>query len=309
MAKKPLKNISSSVRARLTTRAKEKNEDVQSMFIRYGVERFLYRLSVSEPKDRFLLKGAALFSLWFDAPHRPTKDLDLLGFGSSDISDLEDTIKSICEIKVDDGLEFLTDTVTGGLIREEEKYQGVRVKFIAKLGQARITLQVDVGFGDAVTPHPMVAEFPTLLDFPAPRLRVYPKETVVAEKFEAMVKLGEANGRMKDFWDVNYLLEEFEFDGQVLRSALRATFESRGSTFPTVLPVALGDEFAANPMVLARWTAFISRNRIERSKILSEVIAELRKFFGPIIEIEEMKKPFLLHWNKYRAWTETDVGL
>jgi predicted nucleotidyltransferase component of viral defense system len=189
MAKKEIKDIPSSVRARLTARAKEKGEDVQSIFIRYGVERFLYRLSVSAHKDRFLLKGAALFSLWFNTPHRPTKDLDLLGFGSNDISAVEDAIKSICEIKIDDGLELLTETVGGELIREEDVYQGVRVKFLAKLGQAKITLQVDVGFGDAVTPKPMAAEFPTLLDFPAPRLMVYPKETVVAEKFEAMVKL------------------------------------------------------------------------------------------------------------------------
>ncbi|MEQ1924198.1 MAG: nucleotidyl transferase AbiEii/AbiGii toxin family protein, partial [Pyrinomonadaceae bacterium] len=266
MVKKETKDIASSVKARLTALAKKRGEDVQSILVRYGVERFLYRLSVSEHKDRFLLKGAALFSLWFDAPHRPTKDLDLLGFGPSDIPSMEDTIKSICRVKTEDGMEFLTDSVRSELIRGEEAYQGVRIKLTAKLGQARIPLQVDVGFGDAVTPKPEVADFPTLLDLPAPSLKVYPKETVVAEKFAAMVRFGEANGRMKDFWDVNYLLEEFEFDGELLQRALRATFENRQTPFPTVLPIALQDEFGENPLVAARWKAFINRNRIDRSK-------------------------------------------
>lgn len=304
MAKKETKDMGASVKARLTGIAKQRGEDVQSVLVRYGVERFLYRLSESEYKDRFLLKGAALFSLWFDAPHRPTKDLDLLGFGPSDIPTLEDTIKSICGVKTEDGLEFLANTVSGELIREEEAYQGVRIKFIAMLGRARIPLQVDVGFGDAVTPKPEAADFPTLLDFPSPRLKVYPKETVVAEKFEAMVKFGEANGRMKDFWDVNYLLEEFEFDGKLIQSALSATFENRETSFPTVLPIALKNEFAQNSMIAARWNAFIARNRIERSTDLSKIVRQLRAFFGPIIESNEEKTRFSMTWYKGRGWRQ-----
>lgn len=304
MVKKEIKDIPSSVKARLTTKAKEQHEEVQSVLVRYGIERFLYRLSVSEYKDQFLLKGAALFSLWFDEPHRPTKDLDLLGFGPNDIPALEETIKSICRIKTEeDGLEFPADTVRGERIREEEAYQGVRVKFTALLGRARLPLQVDIGFGDAVTPKPETAEFPTLLDFPAPNLRVYPKETVIAEKFEAMVKLGEANGRMKDFWDLSYLIEEFEFEGELLQSALRATFENRRSHFPNELPVALTDDFAANAMVLARWTAFIKRNRIERSKDLSVIVQQLRGFFGPIIESARGRNRFSMSWSKATGWS------
>ena len=302
MAKKETKDIASSVKARLTSLAKERGEDVQSVLVRYGVERFLYRLSVSEYNDRFLLKGAALFSLWFDAPHRPTKDLDLLGFGPSDIPSMEDTIKSICRIETEDGLEFLTDTVRGEPIREKEAYQGVRIKFTAKLGQARIPLQVDVGFGDAVTPKPEIADFPTLLDLPAPRLMVYPKETVVAEKFAAMVRFGEANGRMKDFWDVNYLIEEFEFEGELLQQALRATFENRNIPFPTALPIALRDEFAENPMIVARWNAFINRNRIERSRDLSQVIGQLRLFLKPIVHAEAAMQLLTSNWKPGRAW-------
>lgn len=303
MAKKT-KDVAASVKARLTAKAKERGEDVQSILVRYGVERFLYRIGVSEHKDKFLLKGAALFSLWFDAPHRPTKDLDLLGFGPSDIPTLEDTIKSICRVKAEDGLEFLADTVRGERIREEEAYQGVRIKVTAKLGQARLPLQVDVGFGDAVTPRPEVADFPTLLDFPAPRLKVYPKETVVSEKFEAMVRFGKANGPMKDFWDVNYLLEEFEFDGALLQSALRATFENRQTPFPTVLPIALKNEFAKNAMVAARWNAFINRNRIERSNDLSEIVQQLRAFLEPIIEAKPGKNLFSIIWKPARrGWS------
>lgn len=298
MAKKEVKDVAASVRARLTTRAKERGEDVQSVLVRYAVERFLYRLGVSQQASRFLLKGAALFSLWFDAPHRPTKDLDLLGFGQNDIQTLEETIASICQIESEDGLEFLADTVHGEPIREEEVYGGVRIKFVARLGQARIRLQVDVGFGDAVTPDAEMADFPTLLDFPAPRLKVYPKETVMAEKFNAMVKLGEANGRMKDFWDVNYLLDEFEFDGTLIQSALRATFENRQTPFPTALPIALKDEFATNPMVLARWKAFVTRNRIDRSNDLSVIVQQLRLFFEPIIESERGRDRFSMTWKK-----------
>ncbi|MBK8467524.1 MAG: nucleotidyl transferase AbiEii/AbiGii toxin family protein [Chloracidobacterium sp.] len=303
MVKKEIKDIASSVKARLTARAKEQREDVQSVLVRYGVERFLYRLSISPHKDRFLLKGAALFSLWFDAPHRPTKDLDLLGFGSNDIYTLEDKIRSICKVQTEDGLEFLTETVRGEQIRKEEAYQGVRIKFVAKLGQARIPLQVDVGFGDVVTPEPRIADFPTLLEFPAPRLKVYPKETVVAEKFEAMVKLGEANGRLKDFWDLNYMIAEFEFDGELLQSALRATFENRQSPFPTALPIALRDEFAENAVVVARWRAFINRNRIERSKDPSDIIRHVRAFLEPIIKAEVAKNLFSMSWQPGRGWS------
>lgn len=302
MAKKETKDMGASVKARLTGIAKEHGEDVQSVLMRYGAERFLYRLSISEHRNRFLLKGAALFSLWFDAPHRPTKDLDLLGYGPSDIPSLEDIVRSICGVKTEDGLEFLANTVSGELIREEEAYQGVRIKFIAMLGRARIPLQVDIGFGDTVTPKAKAADFPTLLDFPSPRLKVYPKETVVAEKFEAMVKFGEANGRMKDFWDVNYLLEECEFDGKLVQAALSATFENRQTSFPTVLPIALKNEFAENSLIATRWNAFITRNRIERSVDLTKILRQLRAFFGPIIESKEEKNRFSMTWHKGRGW-------
>jgi predicted nucleotidyltransferase component of viral defense system len=161
--------------------------------MRFASERFLYRISLSEYKDKFLLKGAALFAFWFNQPHRPTKDLDLLGSGANDIPTLENIVRKICAIDGEDGLQFLIDSVKGRKIREEEVYQGVRLTFLAILERARIPVQVDVGFGDAVTPKAKKETLPTILDLPAPKIKIYPKETVIAEKFEAMVKLGIGN--------------------------------------------------------------------------------------------------------------------
>lgn len=297
-----VKDIAASVFARLKAQAQKQGEDVQSVLTRYCVERFLYRLSISAHKERFLLKGAALFSLWFDQPHRPTKDVDLLGYGANDIPTLETVIREICKTTFDDGLLFDTNSVHGGLIREEEAYQGVRLKFVAMIGKVKIPLQVDIGFGDAVTPGAEIAEFPTLLDFPSPQLKVYPKETVVAEKFEAMVRFGMANGRMKDFWDVNFMIEEFDFDGRILQEAIRATFRTRQTSFPTDLPVALRDEFAKDGFVAGRWSGFISRNRIERSTELDKIIERLRSFLAPVIEAESKGDSFIKKWQGGRNW-------
>lgn len=226
-------NAAASIKAKLTNQAREKGEELQNLLMRFAVERFLYRLSISEHKEAFLLKGAALFAFWFDEPHRPTKDLDLLGSGAGDIPTLEKTVREICRIDGEDGLQFLADSVKGEKIREEAFYGGVRVTLTAMLERARIPVQVDVGFGDAVTPQAVKEILPTILDLlPAPRVKVYPKETVVAEKFEAMVKFGIANSRMKDFWDINYLIREFDFDGALLQKAIRATFPSRQTPFP-----------------------------------------------------------------------------
>ncbi len=295
---KETKDLAASVRKRLRNYANERGEDFNSVLTRYGVERFLYRLSVSALRDRFLLKGAALFSLWFDQPHRPTKDVDLLGYGSTEIPAIEQSIREICVIGSEDGLEFLPETVKGEVIREDLPYQGVRVKFKAKLGNAEIRLQVDIGAGDAVTPAPVEAEFPTILNLPAPKLKVYPKETVVAEKFEAMVRFGLANGRMKDFWDLRYMIAEFEFDGATLQSAIRATFERRETPLPEDLPVALTDQFANDPMVISRWTGFIRRDRIDQFTELGETVEELRNFFEPIITAGARVESLSEKWTK-----------
>ena len=231
------KNIGASVRSKLTNQFKKTGENLQTLFVRYANERFLYRLSQTEHRTKFLVKGATVFAFWFNKPHRPTKDLDLLGYGKNEIPEIENIVREICAVKEDDGLEFLTETIKGSLIREDQEYQGVRITITVMLERARIPVQIDFGFGDAVTPEAEEVELNTILDFPAPRIRIYPKETVVAEKFEALVTLGLGNGRMKDFWDLNYLIKHLEFDGKLLQNAIRNTFINRQTELPQELPV------------------------------------------------------------------------
>ncbi len=296
------KNIAASVRSKLTNQFKMTGENLQTLFVRYANERFLYRLSQTEHRTKFLVKGATVFAFWFDQPHRPTKDLDLLGYGKNEIPELEHIVREICAIREDDGLKFLTETIKGSLIREDHEYQGVRITITVMLERARIPVQIDVGFGDAVTPEAKEVELNTILDFPAPRVRIYPKETVVAEKFEAMVTLGLGNGRMKDFWDLNYLIKHIEFEGNILQNAIRNTFANRQSKLPQELPVALTDDFAANELKLSLWSGFIRRNNIKTEIDFAEVIKHLRKFFAPLIKAEAINSEFDQTWSPQRGW-------
>lgn len=212
MTKSP-KDIGASVRARLLRLARERGEDFQLVLTRYANERLLYRLATSGHASRFVLKGAALFTIWTGEPHRATRDVDLLGFGDPSEDHLRAVFADILAVEVDDdGVRFDESTLDVGPIREEQDYGGVRVVLIAQVTNAKVRLQVDVGFGDAITPDAMNVDFPPLLDFPAPNLRAYPRETVVAEKLEAMVKLGQANSRMKDFYDLAVLSQTFAFE-------------------------------------------------------------------------------------------------
>ncbi len=209
--------LAASVHARLLARAKERGDDFNLILTRYAVERFLYRLSVSPARDRYWLKGALLFDLWFGVPHRPTRDADFLGFGPADAGTLRDAIREVCSNKVADGMVFDPDSLVIEEIREAARYGGLRAKLVGRLGNARCPIQLDVGFGDAVTPGAEDAEYPTLLDgLPAPRLRVYPRATVVAEKLEAVVSLGMANSRMKDYFDLFALVTEGVLEAQLV---------------------------------------------------------------------------------------------
>src|SRR5205085_11881243 len=250
---------------------------------RYARERLLYRLSTSDYRERFVLKGALLCSYWAGAPHRPTRDLDLLGRGEPDVALLDDGFRDLCRVEAEpDGLTFLEESVRGEKIKEEEEYEGVRLRLTATLGNARIPLQVDVGFGDAVVPPPEEVTFPTLLGMPAPRLRAYRRETVVAEKFEAMVKLGMLNSRMKDFYDVWELSWRFDFEGGVLSAAIRATFERRGTPVPAETPLALTPTFCDDAQKRAQWDGFLRKSRIDAAgKTLGEVAESVRDFVMP----------------------------
>lgn len=270
------RNVAASIRARLKLYADAHQQDFNLTLTRYGLERLLYRLSISPHANRYLLKGALLFALWFDQPHRPTRDADLLGFGPDDVESAVLAFREICQIEVDDGLAFDPASVKGSTIRKEAGYGGVRVDLLATLDGARIALQVDVGFGDAVTPAPEEVHYPVLLpDLPAPQLRAYPKYTVVAEKFHAVCLLGMANTRMKDYFDLWVLLTEGVLDPQELRRAVAATFHRRQLALPNSIPSGLSDVFAQDAAKQKQWAAFLKKNRLQTLD-LAEVVGVLR---------------------------------
>jgi hypothetical protein len=273
------RNLAASVRVRLKQHSDATKQDFNLTLTHYGLERLLYRMSVSEYASNFLLKGALLFTLWYDLPHRPTRDADLLGFGPDDIDTAVTTFRNICQIPGEDGVVFDPTTVKGSVIRKEAGYGGVRIDIQAKLDGARIALQVDIGFGDAVTPAPQAISYPVLLDdFPAPQLRAYPKYTVVAEKFHAVCLLGMINTRMKDYFDLWVLLDDSTLDQAEIRRAIEATFERRKLPMPTAVPVGFADVFAADAAKQTQWNAFLKKNRLEAIALADMVDALRGKF-------------------------------
>ena len=304
MTREQHKNTAASIRARLLSLAQSKGEDYQRMLGRYAIERFLYRLGRSPYRDKFALKGATLFTLWTGHTHRPTKDLDLLGRGlSSTIGEVETTIRAICEIQDEDGIVFDSGSVEGTRIKEDDEYDGVRIKLLADLAGARIPMQIDIGFGDAVYPEPELASFPVLLPMEAPLIRAYPREASIAEKFQAMVVLDIRNSRMKDFYDIWFIANTWTFDMASLRTAILASFERRGSTIPTEVPFALTDDFLNDPRKTQQWGAFVNRlNPGEQAPSLKEVGAVLRAFLLPCISSGSPTKPDTLSWTPNQGW-------
>jgi Nucleotidyl transferase AbiEii toxin, Type IV TA system len=276
------RNLAASIRARLKQHADATKQEFNLTLTHYGLERLLYRLSISDHAPNFLLKGALLFSLWFDQPHRPTRDADLLGFGSDDIASVVASFREICQISVEDGIAFDPNSVKGALIRKETGYGGVRIDLLGHLENARIPLQVDIGFGDAVTPAPEAISYPVLLDdLPAPQLRAYPKYTVVAEKFHAICLLGMTNTRMKDYFDLSVLLDEGTLDAGQLRRAVEATFTRRKTPMPASVPTGLSNAFALDPVKQTQWNAFLKKNRLD-SMALEDMVVRLRSAFQQI---------------------------
>ncbi|MEY3901195.1 MAG: hypothetical protein RL189_501, partial [Pseudomonadota bacterium] len=266
------RNVAASVRARLLNHARETRQDFNLILTRYAIERLLYRISISPYAGQFLLKGALLFNLWFDIPHRPTRDADFLGFGSAELPEIEAVFKEICMIESHDGVAFQSDKVNAAEIRKEANYAGVRVMLLGMIDGARCQIQIDIGFGDAVTPGPEDVEYPVMLkDFAAPKLRVYPRYTVVAEKFEALSVLGIANSRMKDYFDLWVLAQHTDFDGQTLCQAVQATFDRRKSALTGETPMGLSDAFAQDAQKQAQWRSFLRKNRLE-ALALSDVV-------------------------------------
>jgi len=298
------RDVAASVRQRLLDLSRERGEEFQSVLTRYGMERLLVRLSLSPHGGEFVLKGAMLFTLWTRKPHRATRDLDLLGRGTVDIARLEGVFREICGVAAPaDGVLFDATSVRGTRIREDMEYEGVRLRLDARLGQARIAIQVDVGFGDAVTPRARRVSFPTLLDLPAPVVRVYPRETVVAEKFHAIVALGIANTRMKDFFDLWSLAREFEFDGRTLSRAIEATFARRRTPLPAGTPLGLSESFARDPGKATQWTAFVRKGRLLADPPgLPGVVGVVRTFVLPPAAALAAGEPFARVWTAGGPW-------
>jgi len=280
MAKRT-RDIGASVRSRLLKLARDRGQPFDLVITHYALERLLYRLSQSPYRDRFALKGAMLIMTWFPDPYRPTRDLDLLGFGDSAEEFILRVFREVCGMPADDGITFEVDNLRIERIREDLEYGGLRLRTVANLSRARINVVIDVGFGDAVEPGLEEIEFPVLLDSAAPRLRAYPRETVIAEKFQAMVHLGRANSRMKDFYDVWVLSKAYGFDPDRLAKAIAATFERRRTAIPSEVPDALTSEFARDASKRRQWDAFV-RELAAGPDSLETVVSDLAAFLMPM---------------------------
>ena len=302
MTKRASANLPASVHQRLLNKAYQTNRPFNELLQYYVMERFLYRLSKSSHAGKFILKGALMFTAWKLAAYRPTKDIDLLGRTDNSLEALAAVAKDVCVQKVEpDGLVFHPETVKASSIAQDANYQGVRVRLQASLGNAKVTQQLDIGFGDIVVPAPTTIEYPTLLEFPAPQLRSYSKESIVAEKFESLIRLGILNSRMKDYFDIWTLSRQFDFDGETLSNAIAKTFSNRGTALVPE-PVGLTSRFAEDPTKKAQWRGFVRKGRLEVSADLSEIVLGLRSFLDPVTLAVMAGRKFSGKWNASGPW-------
>ena len=300
-----LKNIPASIRQKLSNLAQKRNDDFGLILTKYGLERILFRLSKSKYRNIFVLKGALLFELWTKERHRPTRDADFLATGDSSPERFVRIFQELSAFEfTDDALRFDAKTVKAQRIKENADYEGVRVTLTAFLDKAQIPIQIDIGFGDTVTPGPVETDYPTLLDLPSPHLLAYPRETVISEKLEAIVKLGIANTRMKDFHDLHSLSNIFDFDGQILAEAIRATFLKRRTEFPSEgIPLAFTPEFYEDQMKVKQWNAFCNKNKsyIQQTG-LKVIVEDLAAFLVPVINSAKQGTIFRNTWTAADTW-------
>jgi predicted nucleotidyltransferase component of viral defense system len=303
---KPKKaNLAESVRAKLKTIARERHDNFDFVLVRFAQERLLYRLSQSTYSREFVLKGATLLLGLTGERYRPTRDLDLLGFGKDDPQRLEKVFRDLCRVEVEaDGLEFDPESIQVSEIREDREYQGKRIALKARLGNAIISLLIDVAFGDAVKPEIQELDFPTLLDMPTPHVRAYSLESIVAEKFQAMTHLGIANSRMKDFFDLYEMAARFRFTEETLSEAIRATFERRKTPLPTEPPLALTEEFSGDSIKQTQWRGFLGKSEIDAPERLDDVIARIRELIVPILQSISSHTPLGRIWEPGGPWID-----
>lgn len=302
--KKDIKNLQASIRSRLQNKAKEVNCSFAEILQYYAMERFLYRFSASEYADKFILKGALMFVAWQIAERRTTLDIDFSGLCNNEAAYIEKIVKIVCETSVvPDGLVFDSNTVKGQKIKENADYEGVRVKFIGFLGRSRIPMQIDIGFGDIIYPKPQIVDYPVILNFPKPHLKGYSAESVIGEKFEAIVKLGLLNSRMKDFYDIWLMMSQFNFNGSQLSEALRKTFNHRKTFFPQGRKLFAEEIYNEKSDRQALWKAFLNKNDIQKApKKLSIIAGEIERFL--IMPVDAIRKNYKLNkaWKPLGQW-------
>ena len=302
--KKVVANIQASVRDRLHNKAKETNHSFAEILQYYGMERFLYRFSRSKYADKFVLKGALLFTAWQVPDRRTTLDIDFLAQYDNQVAGIETVMKEICDISVEpDGLVFDVNTIKGRKIKEDADYEGVRVKLIGFLERSQIPMQIDVGFGDVLYPKPKEIDYPVILDLPKPHLKGYAVETVVSEKFEAMVQLGDLNSRMKDFYDIWLLKRIFDFDGASLTESLKRTFAHRKTAFPqgkALFVEEIYDEKSDRQML---WKTFLKKGNIKNApEKLSVIAKDIEGFLSKPLEAINKGQDFKSEWKAPGTW-------
>lgn len=297
------RDIGASVRQRLLNKSRTQGRPFQELLQYFAMERFLYRLAKSPYSDRFVLKGALLLTAWRAPQSRPTIDIDLEGRVNNQLDHIKDVVATVCGVDVEpDGIAFNRTSIEVSRIKEDADYEGVRVQFHATLAGARIPMQLDIGFGDVITPEPTDIEYPSLLDFPAPVLRAYPKETVVAEKLEALTALGLLNSRMKDFYDLALLSRMYPFEGERLVKAVSATFRHRATTIEAE-PIGLTQAYCDDPARAIQWRAFVHRSRFsEESGELVRLVTEIRQFALPMLSAIAAGNPFKALWKPGGPW-------
>jgi hypothetical protein len=303
MTKRQYKNIGASIRQRLLTKARETNRPFSELLQYFAMERFLYRLSKSPYAEHFILKGALMLTVWEAPLTRPTMDIDFLGRIENSVETLVKVTREICQREVEpDGVVFDVTNIHAERIAEDADYEGICIRFRGSLDTARFVIQLDIGFGDIIVPAPESMDYPTILDLPAPHLRGYSRESTIAEKFEAMVKLGILNSCMKDFFDIWLMSRQFDFDGTILVEAITKTFSTRGTKIPAE-PLALTDVFAKDATKATQWRGFVRRNRLsEAPKDLTEVIVSIGAFLKPISESLAAGHVFKSIWKAPGPW-------
>ena len=298
-----VKNTPASVHQRLLNKAKESSRPFNELLQHFAIERFIYRLSKSPHADRFILKGALMFSAWGGSASRPTMDIDLLGRIDNSLEVIVTAMKDACGVNVEaDGMSFDAGSVTATRITEDAEYEGVRVRIQGSLGNARVSLQVDIGFGDVIVPSPSKVAYPALLDFPPPELNGYTMESTIAEKFQAMVKLGVLNSRMKDFYDIWMLSRTFDFKGETLAEAVEKTFENRKTPI-TADPTVFEPSFAEDGDKKTQWLGFIKKAKLNNApETFGEVVTAVKTFLEPLVTALAERRPFRATWNAPGPW-------